>query len=146
MLTNKQKENLRHLNIFQSAERERNGKMINGYGREFSVPSYDEILEMALQKITKAGFCRPKRVSPSKANCLIRLSRVTHFPYDGNFTINYFEVNFYTRKKNTWIMEDALGNECEISYSKHTCRFWLEEDMDPIFIDPDSFFDVYVKV
>lgn len=144
MLTNKQKETIRNLNIYQSAERVRNGMMIDGYGREMIFPSSDEIENMAFQKLIHAGF-HFTRVAPNKANCIIRISVVRHFSYDSEFTINYYEVNFYTRKKSTWIMIDGFKEEHEITYSTHTTRFYLEKGKTPILIKPDSFYDIYVK-
>ncbi len=147
MLTNKQKEIIRKIKVFKSAEWEWNGKMIDGFGKEFSLPTSGEITEMAFGYLKNAGFSKVQRVSPNKANCIIRISGVNHLPYSGEYTINYFEVNYYTRKKNAWIMEDILGNEYEINYSSHTNSFSLLDDNDPpIIIDPDYFFDIYVKV
>lgn len=145
MLTKKQKETIRNLNISQSAERVRNGMMIDGYGREMIFPSSDEIENMAFQKLIHAGF-HFTRVAPNKANCIIRISVVRHFSYDSEFTINYYEVNFYTQKKSSWTMTDAFGEEREITYSTHTTRFYLEDDKPPILIEPDSFHDFYVKI
>lgn len=146
MLTNKQKAKIRDLRIFESAEQTENGKLINGFGKEFSMPEDDEIIEMAFKKLENAGFSKIKRVSPNKANCIIRISRTKNFLYQ-EFTINYFEVNFYTKKKNLWIMKDIEGDEYTIDYSSHNVCFYVKsKDEPPVVIEANFFFDLYVEV
>ena len=62
MLSKSQRESLRRISLFEYACREKEGKPITNHGKEFVIPSLNEIKESIFEKILQLGFSSIKRV------------------------------------------------------------------------------------
>lgn len=142
MLNSSQKEKIRSIKIYKLSCSEVNGKPIDEYGEEFVIPSFPEIEQSIIQKIRQLGFSKIERVSPSKANCIIRVYQKLHYEYYDDY-YNLYGASCYTLKNEKWT-EKVTNGEFEIDYSKHKVGHIVCQDERIIF--DCNFFDCYVKI
>lgn len=147
LLTEKQRETLRNISIFEYSDREnRKGKPLRPGNAEFKMLSSHEIFALICEKIVKNGFSEVKRVSPDEANCIIRVFEKKHMKDTSvscrNRIYNIYGANCYTTKNSLgWI---SRKDDFPINYEEDLHRLWFFQDE---YIDfKAEFFDVYVKV
>jgi len=145
MLSQRQRKNIRRINLFEYACEEKKGIPVHLGGKEFIVPSLDEVKESVFQEILNLGFSSIERVEPNKANCIIRVFQKLHYHYRDNLTYNIYGATCFTLKHGKWVTS-PFGNvqDFKIDYSKHIINHWLSQD-ECIDFDLD-FFDCYVKI
>lgn len=146
MLTNKQKESIRNVKLYDYAFKEKNGKAIQYNGKEFNIPSFEELKQSVFSEIFNLGFSKIKVVKPYKANCIIRVYQKLHYTYEfggETDTYNLYGAHCYTLNNRKWITS-AFQDDSEINYSKCIIKHWLFQDE---YIDLDcDFVDYYVKI
>ena len=145
MLSNSQKKDIRRISLFEYACREKKGKPITYDGKEFVIPSLNEIKESIFEEILKLGFCNIHRVEPNTANCIIRVFQKSHYHYDDDLTYNIYGALCFTLSANGWVTRSfGAIQDFKIDYSKQIIKHWLCQDE---YIDFDlDFFDCYVRV
>ena len=148
MLTRKQKEQIRAVSLFKFATKERQGKAFNWDWTRFIVPTLIEVEDLMCQEILKLGFSKVERVSPKRANCIIRVFHKLHYEYvhsrDWKEIYNIYGAACFTLNSGTWVSTGFGEKVTEIDYSKCVIRHWISQDK---YIDFDfDFFDCYVEI
>ncbi|MBO5141634.1 MAG: hypothetical protein J6C46_01315 [Clostridia bacterium] len=142
MLTAEQRLQIRNTQIYRYTTVEEDGVPVTNQGISFSMPDFDKIRDRMIEKLAKKGFSKFERVKPSKANCILRVFKITHEEYDG-LMFNAYGAYCYTKECGKWF---TLGNNGKIgiSYSSFEIRHWIFQDE---YVDLNfDFFDCYVKV
>lgn len=142
MLSKKQKETLRNIQIFEIANEEQNGVAVVK-NEEFIIPTPYDLLESVKKKILESGFSKVERVSPSAANCIIRVYQKTHYEYLYGWFFNMYGTFCFVKDGVNWISE-SLGNTFHLDYSQCIVGQWIFQD-ERVSFDTD-FIDFYVKV
>lgn len=110
--------------------------------KEVPLPTQEELLRMAFQRISNKGFSI-ERVAPNDANCIIRVFSKHDYSYD-NEIYNLCGFNFFTKKFNGWMSISTRGDDFQLDYAKSLHRLWLYQDE---YLDLEcDFFDCYVQV
>lgn len=143
MLTAKQKETLRNIQIFEYSSREEDGKPITHNGQEFQMLTCEEIRRKIFNKFASAGFSKIKFVNPLFANCVVRVFVLKHCKIDDDLVYNIYGAQCFTRKNCRWI-SFTKGGGFELNPSNCVVRHWLFQDE---YIDFEmEFFDTYARV
>lgn len=157
MLTTKRKSKLRKIKIYVSSCEEVDGKPIirksflkNHTGfvtiyEEIVIPPPYKISQYIFQKILDSGFSKIEKVSPSEANCVIRVFQKLHYEYDSEFTFNIYGAVCYVKDKTGWFSENNQDELIILDYSKFHFKEIISQDEQLKIIDAD-FVDIYVKV
>lgn len=98
-----------------------------------AIPHFEEIAALAFDKLEAAGFS-VRRVSPRKANCVIRVFRHEGLIHDGS-TYWMWGIDIFVKQREGMISSyDTL-----INFSKYELRYWYQNgeytDMEPHFVD-----------
>lgn len=149
MLSNEQKEKLRKIHIYEISDTERNGIAIktnvSKVKEDFIIPTVYDIAESIFKQILEAGFSIIERVSPSDANCIVRVFQKTHHKYDFDIVFNFYGADCFVKDNKTWTSESECSNRCfPLDYSKYLVGQWIASD-EEVFFDTD-FVDFYIKV
>ena len=158
MLSKEQKERLRSIQIYDLACEEKNGVAIirksvpkvkrgketfSTVEEEFIVPSPYQIAESVFKQILSCGFSKVEKVSPSNANCIIRVFQTLHYEYEFGQIFNMYGADCFVKSGIGWISECASGT-FHLDYTKCLIGQWLYQD-EKITFDAE-FVDFYVKV
>ena len=158
MLSKEQKEKLRNIHIYELACEEKNGIAIirksvpkvkrgketfSTVEEEFVVPSPYQIAESVFKQILVCGFSKVERVSPTDANCIIRVFQKLHHAYEFDQIFNMYGADCFVKSCIDWISE-CNGDAFPLDYSKCLIGQWLYQD-EKITFDAE-FVDFYVKV
>lgn len=158
MLSKAQKEKLRNIHIYEIACEEKNGiaiirkrvpkvkrgkKTFSTVEEDFIVPSPYQIAESVFKQILVCGFSKVERVSPTNANCIIRVFQKLHYAYEFDQIFNLYGANCFVKSGMYWISEFDSGT-FHLDYSKSLIGQWLCQD-EKITFDAE-FVDFYVKV
>lgn len=160
MLSKEQKEKLRNIHMYEISYKEKNGiaiinktvkkgpkskETVTTVKQEFIVPSPYQITESIFKQILSSGFSKVERVSPSKANCIIRVFQKLHQKHEYDVIFNLYGANCFVKNGNAWISEgESRGNTFQLNYTENLIDQWLYQD-EKVTIRTD-FMDVYVKV
>lgn len=143
MLSKEEKQSIRNLQTYHCSTKEIKGKPVTDHKEPFVIPSYPELLAKAISDIKALGYKDVTRVSPNKANCIVRIYSTTHYEYDDVLTYNIFGTIFYAKENCVWTA-DFCGNIIPINYSSfETCR-WLCQDEKITF--KHDFADFYLHI
>ena len=96
MFTTKQKEEIRSIQIYRYATVEEEGIPVTCQGISFVMLDFDKIRDKMIEKIQRKGFSKVVSVKPNKANCIIRVFKITHKEYDG-LIFNAYGAYCYTK-------------------------------------------------
>ena len=160
MLSKEQKEKLRKIHIYELASEEKNGVAITQKtvpkikrGKEkfshieevFVVPSTYAIAESVFKQILDCGFSKVERVSPTDANCIVRVFQKLHHKYEFDTVFNMYGADVFVKNGKEWTSECECYGECfTLNYAKCLVGQWLYQDEKVIF--DTEFVDFYVKV
>jgi len=114
------------------------GKPLNLDLQEITIPSLEEIAEEEISKLKREGYS-VYRVSPKRANCILRVFRHEGLPYEDNMFWLYGADVFLKTPKRTCSSYDAL-----IDYSSY--RVELRFDQKDFVILKPNFVDYFLKV
>lgn len=158
MISKEQKEKLRQIGMYKISYVEKdgiplirkkvpeveNGKTTNStIYEEFVVPSPYQIAESIFQQILDCGFSKIERVSPAKANCIVRAYQKLHYEYEFDQIFNMYGAECFVKDNVGWISE-VNDSTFHLDYSHCKIGQWLYQDEKVIF-DTD-FVDFYIKV
>ena len=158
MLSKEQKEKLRNIHIYELACEEKNGIAIirksvpkvkrgketfSTVQEEFVVPSPYQIAESVFKQILVCGFSKVERVSPTDANCIIRVFQKLHHAYEFDQIFNMYGADCFVKSGGYWISECDSGT-FHLDYSKYLIGQWLYQDEKITF--NTEFVDFYIKV
>lgn len=97
------------------------------------IPHFEEIAALAVDKLEAAGFS-VHRVSPRKANCVIRVFRHEGLTHDEN-TYWMWGIDLFAKQREGLV--SSYGTQ--INFSKYELRYWYQNgkyaDMGPHFVD-----------
>lgn len=142
MLSKKQKETLRNIQIFEIANEEQNGVAIVK-NEEFIIPTPYDLLESVKKKILESCFLKVERVAPIAANCIIRVYQKLHYEYEYGMIFNMYGTFCFVKDGVNWISESS-GRTFYLDYSQCIVGQWIYQD-ERVDFDAD-FVDFYVKV
>ena len=115
---------------------------ISSSTKEIALPSQEELLKMAFQRISNKGFFI-ERVAPNDANCIIRVFSKHDYPYNSEI-YNLCGFNSFTKKFNNWMSISTRGDDFQLDYTKSLHRLWLYQDE---YLDLEcDFFDCYIRI
>ena len=158
MLSKEQKKKLRNIHIYELASKEKNGVAIiqksmskvkrgketfSTVEEELFIPSPYQLTESVIKQILACGFSTVEKVSPSDANCIIRVFQKLHYEYEFDLIFNMYGADCFVKGSTGWISE-CNGDTFPINYSKCLIGQWLYQD-EKVTFDAD-FVDIYVKV
>ena len=126
MLNTTQKECLKRITLYEHSAIEKNGKSITHKGTPFVVPTFVEIRDIVFKTILDKGFSNIDFVNPNKANCIVRVFIVRHFPAEG-LMFNAYGAQCYTKTFGQWYGK-TFGQELKIDFSKQVVRHWIFQD------------------
>lgn len=160
MLSKEQKEKLRKIHIYELATEEKDGVAIipktvqkKKFGKEksvcveevFVVPSPYEIRNSVFEQILECGFSKVERVSPTDANCIVRIFQKLHHEYEFGMVFNMYGADVFVKDDTTWATEcNCYQKGYPIDYEKCLINQWLYQD-EKVTFDAE-FVDFYVKV
>lgn len=97
------------------------------------IPHLEEIAALAIDKIEASGFS-VRRVSPRRANCVIRVFRHEGLNHDGN-TYWMWGIDIFLKQREG--MLSSYGSL--INFSEYELSYWYQNgehtDMSPHFVD-----------
>ena len=158
MFSREQKEKLWQIHIYEFTSEEKNGVAIKRKlvskgepGEEklsfteeiFVVPSTYKIAENVFKQILDCGFSKIERVSPTNANCIVRVFQKLHHVYDSYTIFNMYGADVFVKNMTIWTSK-YRGERFTLDYAKCSILQCLEQDVDVKF-DAD-FVDFYIKV
>ena len=71
--------------------------------KEFVIPTPYQIAENVFKQILDVGFSKVERVSPSDANCIIRVFQTLHYKYEFDITFNMYGADCFTNDALGWV-------------------------------------------
>jgi len=143
MLNRSQKEKIMTMRIYEYSHLEKEGVPIIYGNKPFYIPTFYEIKEMIFNQIFNLGYSKIERVAQSEANCIIRLFKKQHHPYNNIFIYSIYGANCYVRIFGDWVTK-CNDKPIPIDHSECIVRHWIynEECVD---INCE-FFDITVKI
>lgn len=117
----------------------KDGKPVDCCLKNVMIPSMEEIAEEAMGKLKKKGFS-VKRVSPRKANCVIRVFRNEEgMEYEDNKYWSYGTDAFLKTIEGKRSSYDTI-----IDYTQYRLNWWIYQDESLIMVP--NFVDYFVKI
>ena len=162
MLSKEQKEKLQKIHIYELASEEKNGvaitrkqvsKVKKKKGKEkiswikevFVVPSTYDIAESVFKQILDCGFSKVERVSPTDANCIVRVFQKLHLKHEFDTVFNMYGADVFVKNGTKWTTRCECYEECfTLDYAKCLVGQCLYPDEKVVF--DAEFVDFYVKV
>ena len=116
----------------------KDGKTVDYHLDEYTIPTIEEFFNRIVKNINDNEFTIT-RVSPQKANCIIRIF------YDKNITDGDEQYWIYGAEVFTKSLRGMFSAErVPINYSKHQLKFWFCQD-EYMIVQP-HFVDYYVLI
>lgn len=150
MLTNQQKEQIRKIKSYNIYFYEKKGVPINSSRHKIYAPNFLELRQKAFEELLKKGFSHITFVSPSEANCIVRVFKKEHYSLGlctGQIH-NIWGFNCFVQEEDgTWTSisgEDPFLTKFEINFSEHKIIQWLYQDEAVTY--NCNFFDSYIII
>ena len=118
--------------------RVKDGKIVDLCGNEMQVKQFEEIFKEVVERLNKVGFS-VKRVSPIKANVVIRVYRCEAWEYDGSVYCIYGSDTYV---RNLGVM--ISSGKKPIDYERNEVRWIFYPDDMPCM--KTEFVDYFVRI
>ena len=134
---------VRDIRIHRYSCQERDGKPITEKGKPFIMLTPNQVKAEIEAEILSYGFSKIKKVSPTWANCIIRVYEKVRYDYEDGLVYNLYGAECYTQDRGVWVTRSG-GDLYRINHAKSVHRHWICQDE---YIDFDcDFFDTYVRI
>lgn len=143
MFNRMHQELIREIGIHRYSCQEENGKPVTFDGKTFVMLTPNQVKAEIEKEILKMGFSKIRRVSPTWANCIIRVYEKVRYDYEDGLVYNLYGAECYTKDRGCWVTKTS-GELYRINHERSLHRHWICQDE---YIDFDcDFFDCYVRI
>lgn len=143
-LSRKQKEKIRNVSRYAYFHSESEKKDVGKNLRveKESIPTPYQLRAELLDKLTQMDY-EYEFVSPTEANCIIRVYQNLHFADEGGSFYSIYGGNCFTKKGSKW-WGTSDGVDFELSFEKDIHNVWLFQD--ECVEVASEFFDSYLSI